>query len=522
MIEALIEQLLAELGEDPHREGLKKTPERVEQALRYFTSGYHQKVEDVLNGALYVENYDEMVVVKDIDFFSLCVPSTQIVNAVGGARPARSVHVGDRLWTLDQGFLKETTVTAVSMRRTRAIVEVRTSGGTFRVTPEHPIMTDGGWREAEDLTPGTRVEWVNPKSLCRRAYDTKPGYALGYVIGAVASDGSIQQGRRVCVTVSSSTFAEKYRAMLVDAFPGLEPRVERTMVPSGFRREEIPMFRVRTVSRSIGEKLCRWLAVSENGSRSKTKTFQFPAVVTSSQNMMQGFLDGYCDGDGEKPRRGGRWLFSSNERFLAELGAYLKTPVRTGPLHIGRLYVSNRWHQAGWRGKHGFHQATEFYIPVDSTYATVHDVRRLPPPDKPYRVYSFTCEPYPSFLISGHHGHNCEHHILPFIGKCHVAYMPKKKIVGLSKIPRLVEMFSRRLQVQERLTTQIANTLNEALEPRGVAVVMEAIHLCMMMRGVEKQNSKAVTSAMLGGFRDRPETRAEFMELIKAGRGLQI
>jgi GTP cyclohydrolase I len=116
----------------------------------------------------------------------------------------------------------------------------------------------------------------------------------------------------------------------------------------------------------------------------------------------------------------------------------------------------------------------------------------------------------------------CEHHLLPFIGKCHVAYMPRRKIVGLSKIPRLVEMFSRRLQVQERLTTQIASTLDEALQPRGVAVVMEAIHLCMLMRGVEKQNSKAVTSAMLGAFRDRPETRAEFMELIKAGRGLQM
>jgi len=113
----------------------------------------------------------------------------------------------------------------------------------------------------------------------------------------------------------------------------------------------------------------------------------------------------------------------------------------------------------------------------------------------------------------------CEHHLLPFVGRCHVAYMPNRKIVGLSKIPRLVEMFSRRLQVQERLTTQIANTLNDALQPRGVAVVVEAIHLCMLMRGVEKQNSKAITSAMLGAFRDRPETRAEFMELIKSSRG---
>ncbi len=116
----------------------------------------------------------------------------------------------------------------------------------------------------------------------------------------------------------------------------------------------------------------------------------------------------------------------------------------------------------------------------------------------------------------------CEHHLIPFFGKCHVAYMPNHKIVGLSKIPRLVEMFSRRLQVQERLTTQIAGTLNEALQPRGVAVVVEAVHLCMLMRGVEKQNSKAITSAMLGSFRERPETRAEFMDLIKSSRGLQI
>ena len=116
----------------------------------------------------------------------------------------------------------------------------------------------------------------------------------------------------------------------------------------------------------------------------------------------------------------------------------------------------------------------------------------------------------------------CEHHLLPFFGRAHVAYLPAQRIVGLSKIPRLVEMFSRRLQVQERLTKQIATTLDEALRPRGVAVVMEGVHLCMLMRGVEKQNSKALTSAMLGVFRERAETRAEFMELIKSSRGFQI
>ena len=109
----------------------------------------------------------------------------------------------------------------------------------------------------------------------------------------------------------------------------------------------------------------------------------------------------------------------------------------------------------------------------------------------------------------------CEHHLVPFFGKCHVAYLPDKKIVGLSKIPRIVEVFSRRLQVQERLTQQIAETIQDKLKPQGVAVVMEARHLCMMMRGVEKQNATAVTSAMLGVFRSRRETREEFLELIR-------
>jgi GTP cyclohydrolase I len=110
----------------------------------------------------------------------------------------------------------------------------------------------------------------------------------------------------------------------------------------------------------------------------------------------------------------------------------------------------------------------------------------------------------------------CEHHLLPFIGKCHVAYIPNKQIIGLSKIVRVVEAFSRRLQIQERLTNQIANILWEELQPVGVGVVIEALHLCMIMRGVEKQNSKAVTSAMLGIFRTKSETRMEFMSLIKS------
>jgi GTP cyclohydrolase I len=116
----------------------------------------------------------------------------------------------------------------------------------------------------------------------------------------------------------------------------------------------------------------------------------------------------------------------------------------------------------------------------------------------------------------------CEHHMLPFFGKAHVAYIPNGKVVGLSKIPRLVDMYSRRLQVQERLTVQIAQTIQDKIQPRGVGVVIEAMHFCMIMRGVEKQHSVAATSCMLGAFRDEQPTREEFLGLIRSRNRLGV
>ena len=255
-------QILKALGEDPRREGLEKTPQRVARALREITSGYNADINKVFNGAFFKADYREMVIVKDIAFYSLCVPGKQLINAVGGAKPARDVREGDELWTLEKGRLVKTSVKSVSSRETRDIAEIRTEKGVFKLTPDHPVMCRGEWKEAGELRPGDKIEWTRPKSLCKRQYVPKPGYSLGYFLGAVGSDGSVQDGRRISLVVKKRRFAEKFADMSSNAFPGLSPDVESVSVPSSFLKREVPMSRVRIVSSDIGRQVCRWFDIS--------------------------------------------------------------------------------------------------------------------------------------------------------------------------------------------------------------------------------------------------------------------
>jgi GTP cyclohydrolase I len=173
------------------------------------------------------------------------------------------------------------------------------------------------------------------------------------------------------------------------------------------------------------------------------------------------------------------------ERLLRELG---EDPEREGLLHTpGRVADSLRFLLSGYDLNVADVINGAVYAETYQEMVLVRDIE----------VYSL-----------------CEHHLLPFYGKAHVAYLPRGRIVGLSKLPRIVEVFARRLQVQERLTTQIANALDEALDPYGVAVVIDASHLCMMMRGVEKQNSRTVTSALTRAFQTDPKCRNEFLDLL--------
>jgi GTP cyclohydrolase I len=244
-------------------------------------------------------------------------------------------------------------------------------------------------------------------------------------------------------------------------------------------------------------------------------------VVLNSRECTQGFLDGYVEGDGIRSSTGtGSVIISANVPFLHELaeviGARFKPARDAGR---SQLYVSDKWHKAGWWGRPGFVPEPHRTSLIESRFVDVVSVTpESAAGKKPLTVYSFTCSPHPTFLIGGHLSHNCEHHLLPFTGKAHVAYLPEGKIVGLSKLARVVDALARRPQVQERMTEEIADLLMEEVSPRGVAVILEATHSCMTIRGVRSPDSVCTTSAMRGIFRENPATRAELMSLIYGGR----
>jgi hypothetical protein len=356
---------------------------------------------------------------------------------------------------------------------------------------------------------------VEPRRLCRDRWPVQEGYELGYVLGAVASDASIQDRRRISLVVRDREFADRFAEALEVAFD-LAAHVEPISVPSGFLQREIPMFRVRVVSSYVAELMLHWF-----GGSKATREFHFPRVVLRSQEMMQGFLDGYCDGDGTDVKgagKGARMIISANEGFLEELSAVLgNRPSKSYDGSTRKLYVSPHWHREGWYGRPGYQEEAVELLPPDGSWEEVSALERISATgSKPFTVYSFECSPYPTFLVGGVQTHNCEHHLVPFAGRAHVAYIPGDdgRITGLSKIARLVDGFAKRPQVQERLTTQVADALVEVLDPSGVLVMIEAEHFCMSMRGVKKPGSLTITSAVRGLFKSNAATRAEAMSLI--------
>lgn len=504
-MQALTRTLLEEIGEDPKREGLQDTPRRVTEMYAELTEGYSMNPKQILSREW--SEVSGMVVAKDIGFFSLCVPSKQLVNCIEGVKRAAAIKVGDRLWTLDKGRVVQTTVSAISNHKTRELVEVTTSGGTFRVTPDHPFATPDGWTEAISLE-GKQVEWTFPRSLCRPRYRPELGYPLGYAVGAMFSDGSVQD-RYISLVVNERAFASKFSRAMKDAF-GVACKIEHVTRPSGFLRRQVPGYRVRIVSSYLAQLFREWAGGDAHHMRQ-----HFPRVVLNSRKSTRGFIDGYVDGDGYRPKNTqGSVIVSGNTEFLRTMAEVIDARFAPSKQSASKLYISDRWDKAGWFGKHGFRQEEHRTDLTESRFVDVLSVKRLRADGtKPYTVYSFTCSPYPTFLIDGHLSHNCEHHILPFYGKVHIGYIPSRAVVGLSKLVRLVDCFSKRLQLQERMTKQIADAMNENLHPHGVVVVVQARHLCMEMRGV-KSGADIVTSEIRGQF-EKYESRSEFFQMLR-------
>jgi GTP cyclohydrolase I len=504
-IEKAVREILIGIGEDPDRDGLRDTPARVARAYAEQFAGLRQTPEDVLN-RVFEADHDEMVLVKDIEVYSTCVPSKQYVNAVGGQKQAAEVKLGDELYTLAGGEVAKTTVTHISPRKVRDLVEVVTEKGSFRVTPDHPVATPHGWMEARDVA-GTSIEWTHARKLCRDRPSRAIGRDFGYMIGAVCADGTVGENY-ISLIVNDFAHARKFAFAVLDS-TDFDARIEPVSRPSGFTRRDTPGYRVRVVSPYLAG-----LMRPYSGGDARHMRQRFPKVVLRDLETFRGFLDGYIDGDGYRaPQKKGAVIVSGNVRFLGDLakvsGARF-TPAGKGSSH---LWVADSWYR-----RHGF--KAEYDEPstlLESEWARVLDVRPVAAAGaKPYTVYGFKCEPHPTFLISGHLTHNCEHHLSPIHGVAHVGYTPNTKgqITGLSKLARLVDLYARRPQVQERMTSQIADALMRVLEPRGVIVVIEAEHLCMTMRGVRKPGAKTVTSAVRGDFMDCAETRAEAMSLI--------
>ncbi len=518
-IERAMRQIIEAIGEDPTREGLLDTPRRIAEMFEELFSGLTDDPGELLKVGFDDENHHEMVIVKDIPFYSMCVPSRQLVDIVGGRKHACDVRVGDWLYSLDHGELQTTKVVAISSRKARELVRVDTeTSASIYVTPEHPVMTSEGWRRAGELRRGDSVEWTMPRRYAQRRYPIREGYELGYVLGAVGADASIQDSRRISLSVRNRAFAERFAAAFGKAF-GRVPRVEPILVPSGFLARDVQMFRVRIVSSYIAGLMLRWFGCS--GPAKETKRFHLPPAVLQNQDMTQGFLDGYIDGDGHISRYGAGTIISSNVRFLQELGAVVGSrPGREHANGTASLYVSKHWHEPGWYGRPGFIPSIDTYDLRDSRYVRVTGVaKRRAEGCKPYTVYTFSCAPHPTFCIAGVLTHNCEHHFMPFHGLAHIGYIPQGRILGVSKIARLLESLARRPQVQERLTAQIADLLCQGgLKARGAGVVIEAEHLCMTMRGIKKPGSKVVTSATRGIFREDPRTRAEFFAIVEGNK----
>lgn len=519
-IEKAVKMILEAIGEEPKRKDLVGTPKRVAEMYEEVFSGIKMDPEKQLEIFLDKEHH-EIVLLKDIPLYSICVWRRMFVYTKEGAKYAEKIKKGDDLLTFDdqRKDLVYTKVEKVYKRKANEIYEIEINKDIkIKVTEEHPLyIKNRGWVKAKNLRIGDEVLVLQNRRGVkkRRTLSIKKDYNLGYFLGALASDGSIWRNQ-VRLEVNDRKFAEKFTSSIKKSF-SLKPKVEEIYKPSGFLKKIIRQYRIRVVCGEL-------VRIVKNifGGDKRTKTFRLPKIVLEDKDIFKGFLYGYLDGDGsiywdKKKKFEYAKILSSNKPFLEDLAGILHTKLGTERHGTYEINIPAQWLHVLKR--------KDFYKPFVPSRETfqfkyyefkiVKNIKKRRATKKNYIVYNFSCVPHNTFIINGVWVHNCEHHLIPFIGKAHVAYIPKGRVTGLSKLARVVDILSKRPQVQERLTTEIAEILMKKLKPLGVLVVIEADHLCLSMRGVKKPGILTVTSAVRGIFKENQKTRAEALSLIR-------
>jgi GTP cyclohydrolase I len=467
--EDICRELLKFIGENPAREGLEETPQRFLKAWKHWTSGYTQDPAEILktfeDGA---EGCDQLILVKDIPIYSHCVVGSTFVETPQGRIPIKHLKDGDWVYTVDPETKELGVVRCENPRMTREnaeLVRVYSDNDTVLCTPDHRFLTHNrGWVEAQYLQAGDSIV-----SLYRAAGDRSTPYPK-------------------LITTRNTRWTESLGGLRIEGVSEAVP--EHRFVFGKVSGEPIRsrFGRTKALHHKDGN---RWNNIPENLER----------VSILEHNRTHGRFQGETNQEGNP-------AYETRKKAAAEASG--RAEVRQKRADSVRRYWQRLKQDPDALAARN--QKTSDGILASKRN---HRIIAVEPVSWREDVYCMSVPGTQTFFANGMAVHNCEHHLAAIFGVAHIGYIPNGRIVGLSKLARVADIFARRLQVQERLTNQIADALEEHLKPQGVAVIIQARHFCMESRGVEKMGSATVTSAMRGVFRQEPEARAEFMSLIK-------
>lgn len=548
MLQEAIQKALIELSklypefniEDEHN---KDTARRISNVWMEMCKGYNPPDFDFTT---FKNKYpSQPIVLKDIPFSSFCFHNKTIVRTVDGAKFINTIKEGDIVVTFNEsGEIENRKVKAIMERKARVLINIKTKNGNhLKCTPEHPIYVIGrGWINAGELELGDKLVTLRngrgySLSKTHEKIEINYGKSLGYFLGALCSDGGIWRNK-VTLRVTEKWFAEKFISSIKDAF-NLEAILKEAPYNSGFKGKDPD--RVLYEAQVISGALINIIDEFFGGKRKKGTDFKIPAVVFNSIECFYGFFEGYIDGDGSDYQHPTKnivkynRIYSSNTGFIEELENIFSTKSRPNgdgssnvrviavPLFLnGRnirfLYEEKFKKKFNDTLKNKEQVTIDIWRQIDYITSIVAEEAKG---NKPFSVYNLEVDENPTYIANNIWVHNCSHHFLPFSGKVHIGYLPGDKICGLSKLPRVVEYFASKPQVQEELGNEIVTYLGDNLDPILVIVLIEAEHTCVACRGVKSVGGKMITKAMDADYKlsieDLKIGEQKLMELLKDG-----